>query len=424
LRPWRAWREEIFDFPTLGGDPTIMEIAFIVNEFPSVSETFVLNQITGLLDRGHSVDVFTRALGRLDVLHPDIERYRLMDRTTHLACPASRAVRAICGLRLALLQVGRDARAALGTLNVFRYGRGALSLSLLFETAPFFRSYDIVHSHFGHNGRFGAVLKRLGLQKKLVVTFHGHDIRMANRHGREIYGELWDEADCLVAISKYNQEHLLRFTSDPRKIVYHPVGIDLRRFCYRPAVPPRDRPARLISVARLVEEKGLVYGLEAVQRVLEKRPGMRLLYDIIGEGKLRDVLEREIDERGLQETVRLHGARDQAAVIEALRTSDILLAPSLAEALPLSLMEAHAIGLPVVATRVGSVDQIVLDGRTGFLAPPGDAIAFGGRLERLLRDPERWEAMGRAGREHVERHYDIERLNDRLVELYQGLLAA
>lgn len=401
-----------------------MEIAFIVNEFPSVSETFVLNQITGLLDRGHSVDVFTRSFGRLDVLHPDIQRYRLLDRTTRLGCPASRAVRAVYGLRLALLQAARDARATLGTLNVFRYGRGALSLSLLFETAPFFRNYDIVHAHFGQNGRFGAVLKRLGLQNKLVVTFHGHDIRMAIRHGREIYGELWDEADCLIAISKYNQEHLSRFASNPGKIVYHPVGIDLRRFCYRPATPPRNRPARLISVARLVEEKGLVYGLDAVRRVLQKRPGTRLRYDIIGEGRLRETLAREIRERGLEGTVSLLGSRDQTAVIEALRTSDILLAPSLAEALPLSLMEAHAIGLPVVATRVGSVDQIVLHERSGLLAPPADGVAFGAQLERLLDIPERWEAMGRAGREHVERHYDIHRLNDRLVELYRGLLAA
>jgi colanic acid/amylovoran biosynthesis glycosyltransferase len=401
-----------------------MDIAFIVDEFPSISETFVLNQITGLLERGHDVDVYAHSLGAIDLYHPDVRRYGLLQRTHFLACPANRWTRALTGAELCVKQMRRNARAVLGSLNIFRYGRGASSLTLLFQTAPFFRNYDIVHCQFGHNGKLGAILKRLGLQKRLVVTFHGHDIRAAVESGGALYGELWDEADCLIAISKYNHDHLLRFGGDPKKIVYHPVGIDCKRFGYQPPSADPGRSVRLLSVARLVEEKGLEFGIRALHRLMKETAHLQIRYDIIGEGPLRGHLQQLLRELGLVRQVRLLGAKMQEEVIQALLESDILLAPSLAEALPVSLMEAHAVGLPVVATQVGSVDQIVQHGKSGLLAPPGDVPALCRHLSDLIQHPEMRAEMGRCGRGHVEQHFDIDRLNDRLVNLYENLLAA
>jgi colanic acid/amylovoran biosynthesis glycosyltransferase len=401
-----------------------MDIAFIVDEFPSISETFVLNQITGLLERGHDVDVYAHSLGAVDLYHPDVRRYGLLQRTHRLACPANRWTRALKGSELCLKQMRRNPRAVLGSLNVFRYGRSASSLTLLFETAPFFRRYDIVHCQFGHNGKFGAILKRLGLQKRLVVTFHGYDIRAAIESGGALYGELWDKADCLIAISKYNHDHLVRFGGDPKKIVYHPVGIDCQRFGYQRRSSDQRQPVRLLSIARLVDEKGLEFGIRALHLLMKETPHAQIRYDIIGEGPLRGHLQQLIDDFGLMRQIRLLGAKTQGEVIQALRESDILLAPSLAEALPVSLMEAHAVGRAVLATHVGSVDQIVQHGKSGFLVPPGDVPDLSRRLADLIQDPEMRAEMGRCGRRHVEQHYDIDRLNDRLVNLYENLLAA
>jgi colanic acid/amylovoran biosynthesis glycosyltransferase len=403
-----------------------MNIAFIVDEFPSISQTFVLNQITGLLDRGHQVDVFTREIrSDKEQQHPDIDRYRLLDRTYHLGCPIGRWSRVTQGADLCLRRMRANPAAVLGALNVFRYGRCASSLTLLFQTAPFFRRYDIVHCQFGHNGRLGAILKELGLQKKLVVTFHGYDIRAGLASGGAVYGDLWDEVDCLIAISKYNHDHLLRFGGDPEKIVYHPVGIDCKRFNYKCTAGRRgDHRIRLLSVARLVKEKGLESGIRALQQLTQDAPEISFRYDIIGEGPLRARLHQLIDELSLGSCVHLLGAKSQDEVIEALHGSDILLAPSLAEALPVSLMEAHAVGLPVLATRVGSVDQIVQDGISGYIVPPGDVNALCRRLRDIIEQPEKRAEMGWRGRRHVEQHFDIDRLNDRLVNLYAGLLAA
>ena len=400
-----------------------MKIAFIVDEFPSISQTFVLNQITGLLERGHQVDVFAHEIRTDQQQHADVRRYGLLERTHALCCPIDRWTRAARGANLLFRRLRKNPRAALGALNVFRYGRKASSLTLLFQTAPFFRQYDILHCQFGHNGRLGAILKKLGLQRKLVVTFHGYDIRAGLASGGALYDELWQEVDCLIAISKYNRDHLLRFGGDPEKIVYHPVGIDCKRFRFRGGVDRRG-PFRILSIARLVEEKGLESGIQAVHGLAQEAPKNLFRYDIIGEGPLRARLQRLVDELGLSDRVHLLGAKSQDEVIEALQESDMLFSPSLAEALPVSLMEAQAVGLPVLATQVGSVDQIVENGISGYLVPPGDVEAMRRRLGDLMEQREEGVRMGRLGRRHVEENFDIDRLNDRLVCIYTELLAA
>ena len=400
-----------------------MNIAFIVDEFPSVSQTFVLNQITGLLARGHQVDIYAREVraGEREV-HRDVRRYGLLDRTHRLTCPANRWTRLVRGAELCARHIGANAGAVWGSLNCFRYGRSAASLTLLFETAPFFRRYDIVHCQFGHNGQLGAILKKLGLQKKLVVTFHGCDIRAGLASSGAVYRSLWSQADCLIAISKYNRDHLLRFGADPKKIADHPVGIDCRRFSPAKGVARRS-DVRVLSVARLVDEKGLEFGIRALRDLRSLRPEVSWHYDILGEGPLRARLQQLIDDLELGSRVRLMGAKTQDDVAQALSESDVLLAPSVAEALPVSLMEALAAEVPVVATRVGSVDQIVEHAVSGYLVPPGDVAALCEGLAALIDAPERRVEMGRRGRRHVERYFDIERLNDRLVALYAGLLA-
>jgi len=401
-----------------------VDIAFIVSEFPSLSETFVVSQIIGLLERGHRVDIFAQSEGRQALVQPEVEKYRLRARAVYLNCPRNRWRRLLAGALFCARRVWTHPRAVFGALNFFCHGRYALSLTLLFATMPFYRKYDIVHCHFGPNGLFGAILKRLGLQPKLAVTFHGYDIRRGLEHSG-MYRALWREADCVMAISEYNRERLVELGADPKKIVYHPVGVDLGHF--RPCRVMRQRApgaVRLLSVGRLVEEKGFSFGIRAVDRFVRRHPETRLSYEIVGEGKLREDLEQLIRELGLQETVFLRGAKEQDAILGLLQKSDIFFAPSLSEALPVALMEAQAAGLPVIATVVGSVEQIVKHGRSGFLVEPGDAEALADSLEELVRRRAEWPAMGRIGREHVDKNFNIERLNDRLVELYRALLAA
>ncbi len=398
-----------------------MKIAVIVDSFPKLSETFILAHVTGLLDRGHDVDIFAWELGDLEVQHADIGRYRLLSRLSILAPPVGKLARVASAMKL-LLRNGHQSPVR-QSLNVKRYGRLAGSLRLLHHVTHLVQDYDVIHCHFGPNGEFAARLKGLGVTGKLVTTFHGYDIRMAQEEGPGIYRTLFEACDALIAISSYNRRHLLEFGADAKRIVSLPLGVDLsqQHLCS----PRRDASEllRVISVARMSPEKSLESGVAAVAALKQLRPALKVRYEIIGDGPDRGLVESRIAELGLRGEVTLLGSQNQSVVREALARSHVFLLPSIAEALPMCLMEALGAGLAVVATNVGSVDQIVIDGHTGLIVEPRDVDAIADRLMLLADLPNVAADLGRAGRDHVLREFDHDKEIDSLVHLYRTLIA-
>lgn len=405
-----------------------LRIAYIVGWFPTLSETFILDQIVGLIDRGHAVDIYADDPNGGGEIQLDVEKYDLLARTRYRPrLPRGYPARLRRAIRLAR-EHRTDRSFALRSLNFFKYGHFASSLRLFYAVQPFEepRSYDIVHCHFGHWGNLGVLLRDIGaLRGKVVTTFHGWDIRRGIRKGPRIYEPLIRHGDCFLAISPYNRENLEKLGIPGEKIMDHPVGVRVDRFAYKwdtNSVPGPGGLVRILTVARLVPEKGIEYGLRAIHALLTSQPDLRIAYSIVGAGPLEDELRNLARELSLERSVEFVGAQRHDAVADWMSRSHIFLLPSVAEALPVSLMEAQAAGLPVVATRVGSVDSIVSDGISGFLVEPRDPEALTERLGRLLEKPDRWPEMGRAGREHVVRHYDVNSLNDRLVDIFTRLL--
>ena len=402
-----------------------MKIAFIVNGFPTLSETFILNQITGLLDLGHDVEIFAQINPNEEKVHSDVKKYRLMERLYYFEIPHNKIKRVLKAILLIITNLHKNPLKILKSLNVFKYGKGALSLQLFYIIVPFLdKDFDIIQCHFGPNGNIGAYLKQMGFKGKLVTMFHGYDIRLGIEKGGDIYSQLFKFGDCFLVISDYNYKNLIRFGANPQKIIFHPVGVDINKFPYRWRSTIVERPDTIIvlTVARLVEEKGLQYGIQAISKLLKKNPELHLEYHIIGGGELEGQLKKLTEELNLDEVVRFHGSMEQEGVIRSMQQAHIFLLTSVAEALPVVLMEAQAVGLPAVATNVGSVFQAIVDGKSGFLVPERDADALAEKLEYLIGHPETWAEMGRHGRKHVEEHYDIKKLNQRLVEIYQNLL--
>ncbi len=398
-----------------------MKIAVIVDSFPKISETFILAHVTGLIDRGHDVDIFAWEQGDLEVQHADVGRYKLLSRLSILAPPVGKLARVASAAKL-LLRNGHQAPVR-QSLNVKRYGRAASSLRLLHHVTHLVQGYDIIHCHFGPNGEFASQLKGMGVTSKVVTTFHGYDIRMGKEEGPGIYRTLFEACDAIVAISPYNRSNLLEFGADERRIVDVPLGIDLghQHVC----TPRRDasEPLRIITVARLSPEKCLDSGITAIAALKQQRANLHVRYEIIGDGPLRGRVEARIAELGLQDDVVLLGSQNQSVVREALARSHAFLLPSIAEALPMCLMEALGAGLAAIATNVGSVDQIVIDGRTGLLVPPRDVEAIVDRLMLLADMPSIAASLGQAGREHVLRAFDHDKEIDSLVHLYRTLVA-
>lgn len=419
-----------------------MRIAVVVTFFPSLSQTFVLNQVTGLIDRGHEVDVYAagpepdeRGAGErwlrevsARAEQRDVRRYRLSERVRYEPpIPGNVLRRVVTAVRVLAWYYGRSPRAALRALDVVRRGRRAASLTLLFQGAPFAGrpTYDALLCHFGPNGRRVTELRAAGLVRGRVLTaFHGYDLsRYLALHGDRVYDDLFARGDLFLPVSHFWRRRLIALGCPAERIVVHPMGVDLRRFAFEPRRPDGGE-VRLLTVARLVEKKGVEYGIRAVAAL--RAAGLPVRYRIVGNGPLRGSLERLAAELGVREVVRFEGERDQEHIIRAMREAHLFVAPSVTardgdmEGIPVSLMEAMATGLPVVSTYHSGIPELVQDGTSGFLVPERDVEALAMVLRYLVVHPSRWPEMGAAGRVTVERERDMEVLNDRLEALLAG----
>jgi colanic acid/amylovoran biosynthesis glycosyltransferase len=408
-----------------------MSIAFIVWGFPILSETFILNQITGLIDRGHNVDIYALdGRSASTKVHPDVHKYNLLQRTTYAPkIPANYAERAMKGLLLTA-HLPKDPSVFLRSLNVMRGGMQSVSLRLLYTAVPLLGRgrYDIVHCQFGTTGLQGQLLRSIGaLNGRLVVTFRGLDISQhVKQFGHTVYNELFAGGDFFLTNCEYFRRRLIELGCEEQKLLVHASGIDCRRFAFAARCPQPDGSIRLVTVGRLVEKKGIEYSIRAVAKVVAIHSN--ITYHVIGEGPLRSDLEQLVHRLGVNHVVKLLGPKDQQEIIEILNNSHISIAPSVTaqdgdqDAPVNTLKEAMAMGLPVIATRHGGIPELVEDGVSGFLVPDRDADAIAERLRYLIEHPEVWPRMGQAGRSYVESHYDIEKLNNELVDIYERLL--
>lgn len=233
--------------------------------------------------------------------------------------------------------------------------------------------------------------------------------------------------DAFIAVAEPHGRYLAEHEGCPaRKVRVIPNGVDTDRF--HPRWPngslreklglPDDAPVAGI-VAAIRPEKNHDLFLRSAALIRQQLPKARFL--VVGDGPERERLETLADELGLGGSVHFLGTRHD--IPELLALTDVFLLTSHMEANPVSILEAMATEKPVVATRVGSVPETVLDGQTGYLAAPGDADQIAARAVELLRDPERAAAMGRAAREHVVCHWSVKRMvqgyQDLIVDIYQ-----
>jgi glycosyltransferase involved in cell wall biosynthesis len=177
----------------------------------------------------------------------------------------------------------------------------------------------------------------------------------------------------------------------------------------------------MLFVARLAEVKGVPVLLEALATVLESHPDAHLT--IIGDGPERDQIEEVARQRGLDEAVVFTGYLSQAEVSDRLAKTDVFVLPSYAEGVPVTLMEAMGSGLPVVATQVGGVSELVEEGVNGFIVRPGDPDALAERLIELLGDGSLRHRLGRAGQAKVEAEFSNLTEAARLRTLFANTIA-
>ncbi len=270
------------------------------------------------------------------------------------------------------------------------------------------QKFAIVHLHFG--GRSVCWLSRAATQARVVRHLHG---RILEPRGLAPMHFSARGVDAVVAVSQAVANQVV---DGPARVIY--AGLPI------PAGDPPAREQRAASeviigtAGRLVELKGIEYLLSAASKLRSEFPALRV--EIAGSGPQRAKLEAAVAQASLTGQVRFLGWIDDLTSL--LPRWDIFVMPSLEEGFPIAALDAMAAALPVIATPVGGVPELIEDGQTGWLVPPRDAEALASRLRLLLIDPELGRRVGAAGYAHVRDHFSAAQMTNKFAELYDELL--
>jgi colanic acid/amylovoran biosynthesis glycosyltransferase len=291
------------------------------------------------------------------------------------------------------------------------------------------QNVSLLHAHFGTVGVFSLpVVTASGLP--LVTTFYGFDMSRLGRSRTWVdrYQRLFREGHLFLVEGSHMAQNLEKLGCPRHKVCIQRIGVDLDKFSYRPPPSTKDN-IRILMCGRFVEKKGFEYGIRAFARIRSEFPRSQLR--LVGDGPLRPYLEQLIQDLSLQKHTVLLGALPYNAYSREAMDAHVLLAPSVTAAsgdseggAPTVLLEMQARGIPVVSTRHADIPEVVLDGASGYLVPERDEEALSEKLAELLDNPESWEAMGRAGRAHMEKQHDIVKLAQDLEYKYDRILAS
>jgi glycosyltransferase involved in cell wall biosynthesis len=278
---------------------------------------------------------------------------------------------------------------------------------------------DILHAHYltGYG-----LLGVLSGYHPLIVSIWGTDVLVSPRRNyiyRSITEYVLSKADCLVATSNALKDAALGYTPSGKKVSVVPLGVDLSIFSPHSLSGKKGRPV-IGAMKELKTGCGVEHLIRAMALIRAEFPEAKLL--IAGDGKRYKALKKEADGLGLRDAVCFTGRLQHLEVPEFLSGLNVFVMPSMSEGFGVGLLEASAVGVPVIASRVGGTSEVVLDGVTGYLVPPGDLQVLAERIAHLIRNRQLRIQMGQAGREFVRSHYRWEDSMARMESLYLSCL--
>ncbi|MFH0788173.1 MAG: glycosyltransferase [Pseudomonadota bacterium] len=284
---------------------------------------------------------------------------------------------------------------------------------------------SIVHTHLYDGGKYGRLAARLAKVPVVIHTIHNVYVKRRSKHHLINWG-LSFFTDRIIAVSGAVKESVVRYDHiRPEKIQVFYNGIDLSQ-C--DLTPDRDgarsslgiKPEEVVIgvIARLEEQKGHQVLLEALSLIPDLPTNLKVL--MVGDGKLRLSLEEETKKRGLSSRVVFLGTR--TPIFPILKALDLFLLPSLWEGFSVALLEAMAMGVPVIATKVGGAEEVITSGQQGLLIPPGDPHSLAEAIGEAWLHRDRFLRMAEMGKEKVRQNFSKERHLTLLQDLYQEVL--
>jgi glycosyltransferase involved in cell wall biosynthesis len=352
---------------------TPRRVAYVIRAFPKLSETFIANELAEVRRRGVEVCILSLRPPVDEQCHEIVTQAKLLDLTT--------------------------------------YDREKFP-TVLRDFKP-----DLIHAHFAT--RATAVAQRLAAEFDVPFTFTAHRYDIYDKPPRDFAARA-EAAAAVITVSQANRKYIVRnFGVAEQKLHIIPCGVDTKRF--RPVERADcDGVPQIVCVARLARCKNHDLLLHAVAEL--QRRGLQFRCVLVGDGPRREEIEALRQSLGIASCVELVGAAEHAQVLSWWQQSSIAVLSSESEGMPVSLMEAGACGLPAVATAVGGVGELIVDGTTGLVVQPGDVSALADGIERLLTDQVLSARLGSAARARVKENYSLRQQVDSLLDVWMNAL--
>lgn len=397
-----------------------MRLAYLTSQYPASSHTFIRREVEALRELGREVDTFSvrtpssaEASSERDRTEADRTFYILKQSArsftaAHLATLFSHPARYLRTLELALTHRAPGARGLF--LGLAHFVESALLARELQR-----RGTTHLHNHFANSAATVGLLATRLLGIGWSFTMHG--ISETDYPAGLMLGRKIEFADMVACVSWFGRAQGMRLV-DPihwAKMNVVRCGLPFDRLPLRE--PPRDEVRTIICVGRLSPEKGQSGLLQAFSKLASKRPGLRLR--LVGDGPDRANLESLSNELGIESSVTFVGRLSEEDTLGEIARSDLLVLPSLMEGLPIVLMEAMALGVPVIASGVAGIPELVEDGTTGLLFEPSNWSDLEVQIERLMMDRRLYDAVAERAREKVSAEFDIQKSAAELTRLFE-----
>ena len=352
-----------------------LNILVVVGNFPVVSEVCIFNQIIGLIDRGHNVELFASGRSIDTVVHHAVVKYDLLNNITYKTI-----------------------------------------------TKSALKKFDIILCQFGTLGKqFAQFKEKYDLKAKLVTCFRGYDTSNVLRRKKNVYAHLFEIGDLFLPVCECFKQKLISVGAPTEKTIVQHSAIDCSLFQFKDRTIPRQGTIQIMTASRLVPKKGHVYMLRALVHIVKQYRSVQ--YTIIGSGKLKVRLQQLVQQLGLGSHVRFLDAVPHQDLVKILDTADLFVLPSVvdaqgdAEGIPNALKEAMVMGIPVISTYHSGIPELIRHNHSGLLVPEKDAQALGQAVMYAIENPKLCKRMAKNARDTVLQEYELESQNDRLEQL-------
>jgi len=403
------------------------KIACIMSRFPHLPETFILREMIAVEAQGWDIELYPLIVQKQTVVHAEAQAW--LERVHHIPWFSTDVLTANLRQLTTLprryislwFRIVWENRTNLKFLL-----RAVILFPKAVRMAEQMQKEGVVHIH-AHYATYPALVAWLIHELTGInysVTVHAHDIFVSTA----MLATKLREATFVVAVSNFNREYLIRVIGEriARKTFVVHCGIDPIMYSSRTRLHGDTEPFEIISVGSLQPYKGMRYLIEACALLRER--GFPFHCSIIGDGEERPGLQRLITDRKLASCVELMGSKTQAEVAQFLPSAHCYVQPSVVtrsgkmEGIPVSIMEAFASGLPVIATELSGIPELVQPGVTGYLVPPADAMALADALVAVCMNPGEATRLAKAGRELVLQEFRVDNSARQLSDLLERSL--